>query len=579
MFDIESIKNLEDTQKSNFYRAKVISLNDPLKLNRIQIMIYGLTDDFETPDNVEDSPQPWCELQFSSKLITYPNVDDVIWLFFEGGDIFRPIYVGTIYAGLNISAEKGMEQFLNVLSGTTGNKAAEKEKFGYEITNEFPENYLDQIKNVNGFSFTATVGDTYNLDVVTINSTPYRVFQEGGLFEVAAAKSRVKLSLTTGVENWQQPFTNPSAGPMPAKYRGGAKVYVWYNAEKEGWEFKTQEEFEKALHSFPDNSLRTNLIKYRNWVKTISNIAAAGPSNEVNQNLTPESWYFIKATPYAYTDPQMTVLPEKGKPKQSVKPIPSSPFAKMKLTDRQYYKQSSWTSFDRKSSIELDDNDGYERMRLDFNNSDGFIEFSKKGHNGLEISTNEIFLIHSFSKNKKNMIETIGDLGIASEKQCNVGGKRGLGLYSDQGPVYCRTKASDITFVSKTGFNVSSFSGGGGGMEGIWKNSPLLVGPASGPVTGGTHGFVPMISSEHYANMKQIYSAFNTVIFGLINCAKKELSNFPSDPTMTTLFCKTLYQFFKKLAVFAPIASGVNFTDLSVASAWSGIVLEGQGRI
>lgn len=93
MFDIDLMKLTTDFQNpTNFYRAEVIEVMDPSRYTRIQIKIFGLTDD------IPDSFQPWCEMQFPTRFIAYPNEKDLIWIFLENGDIFRPIYLGTTFA-------------------------------------------------------------------------------------------------------------------------------------------------------------------------------------------------------------------------------------------------------------------------------------------------------------------------------------------------------------------------------------------------------------------------------------------------------------------------------------------------
>jgi len=97
MFDIDVIKLTKDHHRSNFYRAKVMNVDDPMKIGRIQINIYGFTDDFGY-----SGAFPWCELQFQSQLISFPNVGDIIWIYFDNHDIFRPVYLSTIYSGMKI---------------------------------------------------------------------------------------------------------------------------------------------------------------------------------------------------------------------------------------------------------------------------------------------------------------------------------------------------------------------------------------------------------------------------------------------------------------------------------------------
>lgn len=93
MLDIDNFKMAEDLQSPiNFYRAEVITNRDPLELCRVQVKIFGLTDD------IPIDCQPWIEMQHNVRLIQYPDPKDIIWIFLENGDIFKPVYLGTTYS-------------------------------------------------------------------------------------------------------------------------------------------------------------------------------------------------------------------------------------------------------------------------------------------------------------------------------------------------------------------------------------------------------------------------------------------------------------------------------------------------
>ena len=252
MFDINFLSMLSDYQRSNFYRAKVISLDDPLNLNRIQISIFGLTDDMPNEN------QPWCELQFTAGFSTSPIEGDIIWLFFEGGDIFRPVYLGTIYAGTNIDSEIGYEKFAAYLDAKKESGMARGVTSGYDFTavKNIPT-YRTALRTANNVDTDKQLSmkDTIShYDVLTPESTWWRKFE--GLDVVSTANTSTNQKYQTfGSRDSQY-----GASPIPS----GQKVYPWYELREQfaaedwksiygGWRFLTEDDLKKGKAFFKND--------------------------------------------------------------------------------------------------------------------------------------------------------------------------------------------------------------------------------------------------------------------------------------------------------------------------------------
>lgn len=87
----------------------VVDDNDPENLNRVQVRIPSYHGDKEFVDSDGKSTLPWAQmcsvttkedgflgLLRGSSSSVIPEVDDVVWLLFEGGDIRSPVVIGTM---------------------------------------------------------------------------------------------------------------------------------------------------------------------------------------------------------------------------------------------------------------------------------------------------------------------------------------------------------------------------------------------------------------------------------------------------------------------------------------------------
>jgi hypothetical protein len=97
------------------YRAKVLSVTDPLNLGRIKCEIYpmligevtarGLTDVEGVPLDALPWAVPANPLFIGAKagygFFTVPGVDSYVWVFFEAGNIYQPVYFAEANDGVN----------------------------------------------------------------------------------------------------------------------------------------------------------------------------------------------------------------------------------------------------------------------------------------------------------------------------------------------------------------------------------------------------------------------------------------------------------------------------------------------
>ncbi|MFA5158870.1 MAG: phage baseplate assembly protein V [Patescibacteria group bacterium] len=648
MFDLDQVKALEDTQKSNFYRAKVVSLDDPLKLNRIQVMIYGLTDDFEEPENVEDSPQPWCEFQFRDGVVTYPNIDDIIWLWFEGGDIFRPVYLGTIYAGLDISTEAGFEKLL--------------EQRGTKV--EDLENYKTALKTLNQTGdqdklIAKDAHQAFSNFMLTEDDIPFQIFDGDDadgeiIYHDERDISDKNSDLGENVEPFQAYGINwghYKYWPKIPKGWAGRPMYVWYTTEDiteeeaaagttwkdkcGGWTFYTAEQVQEGMASFPDNLRHFNYKRFQKWKKGVEGVRfditkekgnipgweqeyssvqqqwmwrSNTPDNTIFQTpgagapffrSRPHRWEFIADYPFHFWQPEKTC--DNGLWHSWIQ---SFPFGKMNLKNRKYWKQHTFLSHDAKSSIELDDNDNYERLALIFDHGSGGLEFSHAGMNGIDMWTDGVFHFHAGGRSnaggpkEHSMFFPGGDFAVQARKASLVGDNEAT-VYAT-GSAKLIGKLGSVTIMGNAGISLTSWGGltvlkGGDGSvapdraqpvdtRGVWFGTPLISSPmgyksglgSSGfqalflclPTVGGEEGGGGSMSDE---SAQQWVDKFNMAMICLKTLFKVlgKTNNSMALPVMAG-WATTIEKLLDDWEIESSPCSGAKF-----GSAWKGIAIQG----
>ena len=95
---------VDDSVKyEGIYRGAVLDNNDPDMLGRIKVNVFGVYRDIAATD------LPWCvPMQPSSigagsgfGLFSVPRIGSIVFVMFEAGDVYQPIYVGSAPDGVH----------------------------------------------------------------------------------------------------------------------------------------------------------------------------------------------------------------------------------------------------------------------------------------------------------------------------------------------------------------------------------------------------------------------------------------------------------------------------------------------
>jgi hypothetical protein len=580
MFDIAQIKLLEDHQKANFYRAKVTSLDDPIKLNRIQINIFGLTDDI--PVDV----LPWCDLQFRDGVITYPNINDIIWLFFEGGDIFRPVYLGTIYMGLNAECDEGFKKFI-------------KDRPVAPLNPELYKTTLKKINNLTKPDDKLIIQEAHQQfnNTILLEDDPFSVQLSGSNETNESSYTIDEVEPPLVLKSKYDSIDSSYANNFPSTFdRSPNKMYPWYYVEDVpeggswksvvgGWTCYTTKQIQEGLLSFPDNLAFINYKRYKTWAsiqngsyKTLDGIRPAG------MNSRPASWKFIPMPPQIYWNPEMLYMDN-----PAYSHTMSFPFGKMNLKSRKHYKQHTILSHDGKSAIELDDNDNYERLRIDFNYGAGGLEFSRAGFNGAELWTDGVIKFQAEGKDVKGDVNSFifhnAEIRIISNRRAIFGGDAGVGIQS-LGDAQLRSKMGLTSIIGGKGVLIGSM-GSSDVLIGesaaddydMFTGSPMLSAPKTDGLKSGTQGFFPFISSAKEAvtaeDAVKWLKGLNSAMQGIKSLTEYILQG-GSGSALDGKLVQWAGTYKNELKDWLP--STVKFDFLKMAMAWEGIQIQGSRK-
>ena len=101
----EFINEKLNDKHEKIYVGKVVDNNDPKKLSRCKIRVYGIFGE-EIPD--EDLPWSIAENSFVGSNINsviIPTINTLVRVYFDNGDIYTPIYTTKVFDKKNISDE------------------------------------------------------------------------------------------------------------------------------------------------------------------------------------------------------------------------------------------------------------------------------------------------------------------------------------------------------------------------------------------------------------------------------------------------------------------------------------------
>ena len=90
-----SVADMTEPKVDGKWTGKVVSNNDPMRMGRVKVKIYGFYDD------VDETVIPWAlpengYLGSSTANLVVPPVDSVVRGYFENGDPYKPIYSSMI---------------------------------------------------------------------------------------------------------------------------------------------------------------------------------------------------------------------------------------------------------------------------------------------------------------------------------------------------------------------------------------------------------------------------------------------------------------------------------------------------
>ena len=90
-----------------FYRGKVVDNNDPLQLGRLKVKVVPWYDE------VKDEECPWAEPVWQGGILYVPPKNAWVWVFFEEGDIEKPVWFGWSlpYNGVRYRAGSVWDEF------------------------------------------------------------------------------------------------------------------------------------------------------------------------------------------------------------------------------------------------------------------------------------------------------------------------------------------------------------------------------------------------------------------------------------------------------------------------------------
>lgn len=85
------------TTTSSLLRGTVVSNNDPLNLGRLKVRVDSVH------QGIKDEDLPWCMPNSSSAsansgTFIIPEENNAVWVAFEDGDIYRPVWLGCAYS-------------------------------------------------------------------------------------------------------------------------------------------------------------------------------------------------------------------------------------------------------------------------------------------------------------------------------------------------------------------------------------------------------------------------------------------------------------------------------------------------
>lgn len=161
----------------NIYRGTVVYNNDPLKLGRVKVQVYPMLSDIQADD------LPWavpghgivCGAGPSTGVFAVPDVGSNVFVFFEAGNIYQPVYLA--------EAPDGVKGLPSEKDTNYPNRRGFKTSSGFVVYIDDTEKTL-HIEHPKGTTITLTDEPRAQLEHP---SGSYLIFDENGVVQVHAA--------------------------------------------------------------------------------------------------------------------------------------------------------------------------------------------------------------------------------------------------------------------------------------------------------------------------------------------------------------------------------------------------------
>jgi len=179
--DLQEYKNLKYNKplKGPLHRGVVENNNDPRKLGRVQVRIFGIHTD--NKKYLSTKNLPWCDVAVSANfgLITGIGISSTlengtyVWLLFEDDDYNTPVIIGAI-SGIytNISTGKGFNDpnlnypIYNRINESDYNRLARNENYNKTVLSTFRDSDLTSysVTGINGTNWDEPEGLNVNTE-------------------------------------------------------------------------------------------------------------------------------------------------------------------------------------------------------------------------------------------------------------------------------------------------------------------------------------------------------------------------------------------------------------------------------
>lgn len=128
-------KQVKKQQVASLVRGTVVRNDDPLNIGRIKVRVPSVHIGFS------DDTLPWCmpnsaSASYNAGTFIIPEVNNTVWVAFEDGDIYRPVWLGCAYSGDS------------TIPTQVGNTSSDNKRFKQGGKSDTPSEAWDVTKNI-----------------------------------------------------------------------------------------------------------------------------------------------------------------------------------------------------------------------------------------------------------------------------------------------------------------------------------------------------------------------------------------------------------------------------------------------